>query len=490
MLDCRHSTFSLPHRASLVRRLVTGAVLALALPAPSVSNAQPADSINEVPDFHDMGGDPNAALEGNWIITWQTADGAVQARAVLSRGIDRECRSAEGPGCWYAFRRNLDEPWRMSYSIDGEQRYDGNIDFDHEDGPRISYGYRHVASRDTRVSLTDISANEIRGAWDEGTEVWRRVEPIVERVETVSEGQTRSAPAGEAVEVVAEYQGDNVGMRGNRNGFRLNFYGENLWGVNYYWIAQETGLELERHSYICQEADGTKYYNIFGYCAQQGGREVGVSLSVNIWPSARSGLKNVYFNGRNIPLQLKVEGVPEVGPEECPQDFSSYRGTTDDVRCNCPSYDPHAQVWGIDVYTDDSNICAAARHAGLLPEGRGDVVLIPLAGRDAYDGLARHGVASKAYGPWEGSFRFAHAGLPLPQLTLLEETGNAADTITLGQAYRVRATFDVAPSATEVRPIVLAPVSELGGRDSLSLKPTSDRRIFETEYFIPERHDR
>ena len=65
------------------------------------------------------------------------------------------------------------------------------------------------------------------------------------------------------------------------------------------------------------------------------------------------------------------------------------------------------RIWGTDLYTDDSSICTAAVHAGLITAASGGVVTIEIRpGAGAYNATARNGVASRAYGGWAGSFIF------------------------------------------------------------------------------------
>lgn len=65
------------------------------------------------------------------------------------------------------------------------------------------------------------------------------------------------------------------------------------------------------------------------------------------------------------------------------------------------------QVWGTDVYTDDSSLAAAAVHAGVLAAGQKGVVTVSvLPGQDGYAGSTRNGVTSGGWGSWVGSFRF------------------------------------------------------------------------------------
>ncbi|MBV1799372.1 LCCL domain-containing protein [Siccirubricoccus sp. G192] len=94
-------------------------------------------------------------------------------------------------------------------------------------------------------------------------------------------------------------------------------------------------------------------------------------------------------------------------PGQCPDNFEAFRGTTEPLACTCPpEATERGSVWGMDVYTDDSSICRAAIHAGLLGRRGGTVTLLPEPGRRAYPGSTRNGVQSQNYGPWQGSFRF------------------------------------------------------------------------------------
>jgi len=64
-------------------------------------------------------------------------------------------------------------------------------------------------------------------------------------------------------------------------------------------------------------------------------------------------------------------------------------------------------VWGTDVYTDDSSVCVAAVHAGLITYASGGTVTFEIrAGQTGYTGSVRNGVPSGNWGTWPGSFVF------------------------------------------------------------------------------------
>jgi hypothetical protein len=73
----------------------------------------------------------------------------------------------------------------------------------------------------------------------------------------------------------------------------------------------------------------------------------------------------------------------------------------------CPPGGAGFSVWGTGVFTDDSSVCTAAVHAGLITfAGGGTVRVERLPGQDSYQGSVANGVTSYPYGPWSGSFRF------------------------------------------------------------------------------------
>jgi len=90
------------------------------------------------------------------------------------------------------------------------------------------------------------------------------------------------------------------------------------------------------------------------------------------------------------------------------------------------------RLWGTDTYTDDSSICTAAVHAGLVTSRQGGTVNIEiLPGATAYEGSTRNGVSSNSYGTWHGSFRFV-AGSGSGGQT----SGQAADWNTQADRWR------------------------------------------------------
>ncbi|MFY1832273.1 M57 family metalloprotease [Myxococcus fulvus] len=86
--------------------------------------------------------------------------------------------------------------------------------------------------------------------------------------------------------------------------------------------------------------------------------------------------------------------------------FTSYRGQNGaQIRCSCPATSS-GTVWGTDLYTDDSNACAAAVHAGAIPSSGGTVTVVIQPGQSSYTASTRNGITTLSYGAWSGSFSF------------------------------------------------------------------------------------
>jgi hypothetical protein len=73
----------------------------------------------------------------------------------------------------------------------------------------------------------------------------------------------------------------------------------------------------------------------------------------------------------------------------------------------CPAGCPKdVYVYGSDVYTADTPVCAAAMHAGVMSARGGQVTVVVEPGRPAYRGSKRNGITSVDRGTYDASFRF------------------------------------------------------------------------------------
>jgi hypothetical protein len=112
----------------------------------------------------------------------------------------------------------------------------------------------------------------------------------------------------------------------------------------------------------------------------------------------------------------------------------------------CPAGGTFGSVWGTDTYTDDSSVCTAAVNAGVLNPNVGGTVIIEIRpGLKAYVGSTRHGVTTRSYGAWVGSYVFVH---PAPVAQVGSKTGKVSLTF-LSAA--------VIPGAQQAALVVTAP---------------------------------
>lgn len=116
-----------------------------------------------------------------------------------------------------------------------------------------------------------------------------------------------------------------------------------------------------------------------------------------------------------------------------PKDTGKPVGTV--LSAECPGQGSAGALWGTDVYTDDSSLCTAAVHAGLITLANGGRVIFELLpGQASYLGTPRNGLASAGYGAWGGSFsflstpsgpaaRYLQLGFPAPNLAVVRWSG-------------------------------------------------------------------
>ena len=95
--------------------------------------------------------------------------------------------------------------------------------------------------------------------------------------------------------------------------------------------------------------------------------------------------------------------------QPCPGNLSINRDLPTPFTCTCSGAAARSSdgaVWGTDVYTDDSDLCRAAVHAGAVGSEGGTVTVVRSEGRPLYAGSSRNGVTSYDYGSFDPSIRF------------------------------------------------------------------------------------
>lgn len=77
----------------------------------------------------------------------------------------------------------------------------------------------------------------------------------------------------------------------------------------------------------------------------------------------------------------------------------------------CPADCGPFTVWGTVVYSDDSSVCSAARHAGLVGPAGGTTLITISAGMPGYRGSTMNGVTTLDWGQWGRSFVFGRTAV-------------------------------------------------------------------------------
>jgi len=89
-----------------------------------------------------------------------------------------------------------------------------------------------------------------------------------------------------------------------------------------------------------------------------------------------------------------------------PSDFGAQVGKKYSFFCPAEG-DPAYSIWGSGPYTDDTAICVAAVHAGLISAAKGGTVSFEVqTGSASYRGSTANGIVSLDYGAWPTQFTF------------------------------------------------------------------------------------
>ena len=97
----------------------------------------------------------------------------------------------------------------------------------------------------------------------------------------------------------------------------------------------------------------------------------------------------------------------------CPRSYNELSAAqrAGEVTCTCAADAVRGSVWGAGVYTTDSSICAAARHAGVLANhAGGEVTVKPAPGCPSYASNTANGITTRDWGSFGASFYFPSKG--------------------------------------------------------------------------------
>lgn len=123
---------------------------------------------------------------------------------------------------------------------------------------------------------------------------------------------------------------------------------------------------------------------------------------------AAKALGNIRIGGPSTPVKPFVEGG------ECPRKFRDAKKP--EFKCTCPA-DAKGVVYGSHPYTADSTVCAAARHAGVIPATGGALAAKASEGCASYVSTEVNGIKTRKWGKYGSSFVFPSKGdvkCPIP----------------------------------------------------------------------------
>ncbi len=112
-----------------------------------------------------------------------------------------------------------------------------------------------------------------------------------------------------------------------------------------------------------------------------------------------------------------------------PGDLRSFRGYPGDTYLFSLTAKADAgSLWGNNVYTDDSNLTAAAVYAGALSNGaKGVVRVVIVPGQDRYISGSHNGINTNSYAVYPGSYALSNVTGDIPLIPLLGSPENPID---------------------------------------------------------------
>jgi hypothetical protein len=101
-------------------------------------------------------------------------------------------------------------------------------------------------------------------------------------------------------------------------------------------------------------------------------------------------------------------------PQPCPRSLSINRDVPTPFTCICGNQGTRrgGSVWGTDVYTERSDLCSAALHAGVITAEGGPVTVMRSEGRPIYAGSSRNGIRTNDHSSSDASITFAGMTIP------------------------------------------------------------------------------
>ena len=122
--------------------------------------------------------------------------------------------------------------------------------------------------------------------------------------------------------------------------------------------------------------------------------------------SSRNGVATADFGSYGASIEFPGTETRSAGPEGCPVHLGINPNLPTPFTCTCSAAAAGTEAWvvaGTDVYTDISNLCRAAVHAGAITTKGGPITVVRSEGRPYYVGSSRNGVATADFGSYGAS---------------------------------------------------------------------------------------
>ena len=148
-----------------------------------------------------------------------------------------------------------------------------------------------------------------------------------------------------------------------------------------------------------------------------------------------------------------LSATKEVTPIDWDTSAAGFQGQTGKTFVfRCPADGSAKPIYGSDIYTDDSSICTAAVHVGLISVERGGAVTIEIRpGRSTYGSTTRHGIKSINFGEYGRSFIVLSSDVARDNSNRDGRISNRADSDDNGDNASRRSTGIRAPPASRAK---------------------------------------
>ncbi|MBI2388120.1 MAG: hypothetical protein HYV09_00775 [Deltaproteobacteria bacterium] len=175
-----------------------------------------------------------------------------------------------------------------------------------------------------------------------------------------------------------------------------------VWGSGIYTLASSVCAAARHTGAVGREGGMVTLLFSPGCASYPGSTSNGVAAL-----AAQATERSFYF-----PSVSNGKCPPPLPSGPCPKTFKDLadRKLATELACVCDAALATGPVYGAGNYAEQSSICAAAVHAGVIPPNGGSVTLRGAPGCGAYEGSTKNGVTSVKQGAAPLGFRFPAAG--------------------------------------------------------------------------------